>query len=311
MICLYLLQGANTFLIESKIAEISRGEIIRLSGPVSEVDFRDALFQEGFDDVERTVIVWGEEAIKKLGSVRVAESLHKKASHVRVIVVFDDRPERVPKKNSLVSAIKKSGQTFVYKPLYDEQALVDWIVRRSSELGLSVDSAAADTLFRVLGTLEQSHINQELVKLSIAFIERGSVSVADIQRFCSYIGEDELFDFCEQVGMRSLARSSDIWCLLDKNTGNAVLSIKGALRAHLLKLLMCLDHSGLSDEELSDLIGAKYVFLFKQAGWRQQAKKWGRDELLSAIRYLNDIPVQESKRQLELKLRRFMIQYMQ
>jgi DNA polymerase III delta subunit len=307
---LYLLQGRNNFLIEQKVAELTQGELVRLGASTTEEDLMSALYQQGFDDVERTVVVWGTEAVDNLGGKAVKDMLDSIEPHVRLVVVFDDKPSNTPRGNSLIAALKKRGQSFVYKPLYEDEKLVKWIMQRGQELGISIDRAAADALFRTLGTLEQAAIDKELEKLSVACIDAGAVTVADVQRYCAHLGEDETFEFCRQVGERRLAEAFSLWRLLDKKTGNAVLSIKGALRAHLLKLLTCIDHAHLDDEELAEEIGTHYVFLFRQAGWRQQAEKWGRGEVLSAIRYLNDIPVYENKRQLALKLRRFMLQYL-
>jgi DNA polymerase III delta subunit len=306
----YLLQGRNHFLIETKVSELVKGEIIRLGAASTESDLMSALYQEGFDDVERTVIVWGTEAVSALGKKSVADLLKGIEPHVRLIVVFDDNPNNAPKNNSLIAAVKKHGQTFVYKPLYDDEALVNWIVHRGEELGVIMDQPTADVLFRLLGTMDQNHIDNELRKLATAVIDSGVLTIPAVQRFCSHLGEDEVFNFCQQVGFRRLGPAFQLWRLLDKRTGNAVLTIKGALRSHLLKLLTCIDHCGLSDEELSEMIGTRYVFLFQRAGWRQQAQQWGRLEVMAVLRYLNDIPVQESKRQLELHLRRFMLQYL-
>lgn len=307
---MYLLQGRNDFLIEQKVQDLTQGELVRLGPSSTEDDLMSALYQEGFDDVERTVVVWGAEAVDSLGGKSVKDLLEGMAPHVRLVVVFDDKPSKIPKGNSLIAAMKKRGQSFVFKPLYEDEKLIKWIMRRAQRLGVSMDQPAADTLFRVLGTLEQSVIDQELNKLATACVGSGTVTVADVQKHCSHMGEDETFEFCRQVGERRLPEAFNLWRLLDKKTGNAVLSIKGALRSHLLKLLTCIDHSHLIDEKLAEEIGTHYVFLFRQVGWRQQAEKWQRGEVLSAIRYLNDIPVYENKRQLALKLRRFMLQYL-
>ena len=87
--------------------------------------------------------------------------------------------DRQTKNSSWCKAIQTRGEVVELKPVYDNQ-LVDWLLDRAQKKGLNIDPQSAQFLAECTeGNLLAA--DQELEKLSIRFVEQGSIDFATIE----------------------------------------------------------------------------------------------------------------------------------
>ena len=162
---IYLVYGDNDFLKRQAVAEISRGQVAsRYDGEMmDEAQLRDVLFGVSLFEADNIVLITGisENSVlwPKLSDILITET-------DKTIVFIEPKLDKRTKTFKWLTKNAKSKE-FLQFTDYQRSGLINWLIIRAKELGVSLSLAQLDYIVDRLG-FDQSRLDNFINQLTFA-----------------------------------------------------------------------------------------------------------------------------------------------
>ncbi len=171
----------------------------------SEADARDIISHASSFPMtaDRRVVVVRE--VEKLPNKELLSAYIEHPSPTTSLILHAGKPDF--RKRPYVTA-KRFGTVVKFDPLKDQQ-IPGWISRRAGQQGRVVDTEVAKILAAYVGTSLRD-LQNELEKLCVFAGDRKSISADDVRAVVGVSREYDIFELQNAIGVKNLARSSEI-----------------------------------------------------------------------------------------------------
>jgi DNA polymerase III subunit delta len=158
------------------------------------------------------------------------------------------------------TSVRRHGQAFEFKPLYDNQ-VPEWIARRLKLRGRAIDGEASKILAAYTGTSLRD-IQSEIDKLIIFSGDKKVITADDVREVVGMSKEFNVFELQKHIGTKNLGKSVEI---LDRmlDAGEPPVIIVASLTKYFASVwkLSGLVRKGASSQEQSRQAGIRPYFL--------------------------------------------------
>lgn len=162
---IYLVYGDNDFLKRQAVAEISRGQVVsRYDGEtMNEAQLRDVLFGVSLFEADNIVLITGisENSVlwPKLSDILITET-------DKTIVFIEPKLDKRTKTYKWLAKNAKSKE-FLQFTDYQRSGLINWLITRAKEVGVSLSLTQLDYIVDRLG-FDQSRLDNFINQLTFA-----------------------------------------------------------------------------------------------------------------------------------------------
>ncbi|NCB37301.1 MAG: DNA polymerase III subunit delta [Erysipelotrichia bacterium] len=130
------------------------------------------------------------------------EKLHQNGIPPATIIIFPVSDSRIA--TDIATKFKQQSEKIDFWAPFANQ-LGAWVKRETAEFGAEISSEAADLLVELAGS-DLSLLHQELEKLAIG-AAGGKIGLAEVKNGVAYLRQDNIFDFLDAFGRRSLVKT--------------------------------------------------------------------------------------------------------
>lgn len=297
----YLLHGVETYFTTQILAKI-----LDIAIPKHEKDFNEYILH-GKDIDVGTLIGYVRKypmmAEKQLIVVKDAEQIQDINQKEKVALLEDyllsPQPSTIlvlhansafDERRTWVKSFGKNGHIFQAKPLYDSE-LPDFVMDFCHSKGVKISMKAVQLIVEHIGN-DLSRIANEIDKIILNLKINEGIDAPLVERFIGISKEYNVFELQKALIQRSLPDAIKIINYMGSNIkNNPIQPIVIILYNFFSKLLVMKQAGGVSDAQLSALLGVKPFFL---KDYHSAARNYGLMDIVNAIGLLR-IADMESK----------------
>jgi len=203
--------GPEAFLKEKSFKDICRAlipesdqceNIFRIVCATKELpDLLNRIYSFSFNASTRVFFIQEIESIPAKSRKEFLDKLQNGGIPADTVLIFNLSDNRAA--TEIASKFKQQSEKIDFWAPFANQ-LAAWLKKEAAELKCNISQDAADLLIELAGS-DLSLLFQELNKLAIAC--KGKIGLADVKAGVSYLRQDNVFDFLEAFGQRSVSRS--------------------------------------------------------------------------------------------------------
>ncbi|MCA9517723.1 MAG: DNA polymerase III subunit delta [Myxococcales bacterium] len=247
--------------------------------------------------------------------VRAAELLDKKPTEREEVVRYLEAPvptatlvlkaSELDGRTALLKRVKKHGEAYVFKPLYESQA-APWVAARAREKGHRLDNATARRLVELVGT-DLLALSNALEQLSL-YAGRGEpIGERELEACLAATRSHSIFELVDAVGQRDTAGAlRHVHAMLGQR--EPALRILASIARHFQHLwrMVVAKGRGATLDEATSILG---LHPFQAKKMWPQTQKFAEPALRRALErlYAADVQLKSSPLPDELVLERLMM----
>ena len=222
----------------------------------------------------------------------LSRTIEKLVSYVEnpqptTVLVVNYKYKKIDKRKALYKALKKNGQIYESKKLYDNQ-VPDWIRRVLSGQGYSITPKAAQMLVEFLGT-DLSKIENELNKLKIVLPKNTQITPEAIEENIGISKDFNNFELRKAVGERNVEKAFRIVKYFGDNPKDNPMVVTVSLLFNFFSQL--LQYHGLSDKSPRNVASALKVNPYFVNEYSSAAQNYPMKHVSKAVSILRDFDV--------------------
>ncbi len=199
------------------------------------------------------------------------------------IFVIAFKNKKIDSRTKIGKKIAQNAVVFESKKI-QEYKLSGWIINKARELGLAIDSKAADLLTFMLGT-DLGKIENELKKFKISDVK--NIGIEDIKQNISLSREYSVFELSNALGEKDMSKVFTMMTVFEQNPKQYPIQVFiGSLFAFFVKVSIVKQNFRSSDKALMGLAGIGHLFFVKQ--FKKAASKYSSKELNNVFKVLNE-----------------------
>lgn len=279
---IYLVYGDNDFLKRQAVAEISRGQVVsRYDGEtMDEAQLRDVLFGVSLFEADNIVLITGisENSVlwPKLSDILITET-------DKTIVFIEPKLDKRTKTFKWLTKNAKSKE-FLQFTDYQRSGLINWLIIRAKELGVSLSLAQLDYIVDRLG-FDQSRLDNFINQLTFAT----KIDDKLLEDMLPMPRSESVFGLFESALDGNIAKIQSTVRYLEQDSGeDGAFMTMGLLASQAVNLTALVLSRGDSDRVITDFGVSQYAL----GGLAKFARRISHQQLRSIVQILHRADIQ-------------------
>lgn len=225
--------------------------------------------------------------VKEAQHIRKIEDLDKYAENPQpsTILVINYKYKKLDKRKAAAKVIDKNGVLFESKALRDYQ-VPDWINKKVSEVGLTIQPKNALLLSEFLGT-DLSKISNELNKLKLVLEKGSEISAQVIEQNIGISKDYNVFELQSALAKKDVLKANKIAKYFEQNPkDNPMVMTVSSLFNYFSKILQLHFSSNKNNDNVLASELKVHPFFVKE--YKMAAKNYSPKKLVKIVSYLRE-----------------------